>query len=237
MLTRAATRVRRRRHVRGAHRPAGAHGLFDRRRARSTTSSSRARRDAVVVAPATADFIARAAHGQADDLLTACLLATEAPVLLVPAMNDRMWAHAQTQANVAHLRAARLSRCSIPTTGCSPPARAAGPGACRSPRRSSRTSAGCSSIARRRSAVVACSSPPGPRARRSIRCASSRTTAREDGRRDRRRRVAARRRRDARRRAARRAPCRSACATCTSRSTGGDARAVRARAAGSRTCS
>jgi phosphopantothenoylcysteine decarboxylase/phosphopantothenate--cysteine ligase len=59
---------------------------------------------AVVVAPATADFLARAAHGRADDLLTACLLAAEAPVLLVPAMNDRMWAHGQTQRNVAHLR-------------------------------------------------------------------------------------------------------------------------------------
>ena len=60
--------------------------------------------DAVVVAPATADFLARAAHGRADDLLTACLLAAEAPVLLVPAMNDRMWAHGQTQRNVSHLR-------------------------------------------------------------------------------------------------------------------------------------
>jgi phosphopantothenoylcysteine decarboxylase / phosphopantothenate---cysteine ligase len=59
---------------------------------------------AIVVAPATADFLARAAHGRADDLLTACLLATGAPVLLVPAMNDRMWAHAQTQQNVDHLR-------------------------------------------------------------------------------------------------------------------------------------
>jgi phosphopantothenoylcysteine decarboxylase/phosphopantothenate--cysteine ligase len=59
---------------------------------------------AVVVAPATADFLARAATGRADDLLSACLLATTAPVLLVPAMNDRMWAHAQTRENVAHLR-------------------------------------------------------------------------------------------------------------------------------------
>jgi phosphopantothenoylcysteine decarboxylase / phosphopantothenate---cysteine ligase len=59
---------------------------------------------AVVVAPATADFMARAAAGQSDDLLTACLLATSAPVLLVPAMNDRMWAHPQTMRNVAHLR-------------------------------------------------------------------------------------------------------------------------------------
>jgi phosphopantothenoylcysteine decarboxylase / phosphopantothenate---cysteine ligase len=59
---------------------------------------------AIVVAPATADFLARAAHGRADDLLTACLLAAEAPVLIVPAMNDRMWAHGQTRRNVAHLR-------------------------------------------------------------------------------------------------------------------------------------
>jgi phosphopantothenoylcysteine decarboxylase/phosphopantothenate--cysteine ligase len=60
--------------------------------------------DAIVVAPATADFLARVAHGFADDLLTACLLASEAPVLLVPAMNDRMWANRQTQQNVQHLR-------------------------------------------------------------------------------------------------------------------------------------
>jgi phosphopantothenoylcysteine decarboxylase / phosphopantothenate---cysteine ligase len=60
--------------------------------------------DAVIVAPATADFMARAAQGRGDDLLAACLLATEAPVLFVPAMNDRMWAHPQTQLNAAHLR-------------------------------------------------------------------------------------------------------------------------------------
>jgi phosphopantothenoylcysteine decarboxylase/phosphopantothenate--cysteine ligase len=59
---------------------------------------------AVVVAPATADFCARAAHGRADDLLAAILLATEARVLLVPAMNDRMWAHPQTRLNSEHLR-------------------------------------------------------------------------------------------------------------------------------------
>ncbi len=58
----------------------------------------------IVVAPATADFIARAAHGLADDLLTACLLAADAKVLLVPAMNDRMWAHAQTRRNIAQTR-------------------------------------------------------------------------------------------------------------------------------------
>jgi phosphopantothenoylcysteine decarboxylase/phosphopantothenate--cysteine ligase len=58
---------------------------------------------AVVVAPATADFCARAASGQANDLLTAILLAASAPVMLVPAMNDHMWAHPQTKQNVAHL--------------------------------------------------------------------------------------------------------------------------------------
>jgi phosphopantothenoylcysteine decarboxylase/phosphopantothenate--cysteine ligase len=60
--------------------------------------------EAVVVAPCTADFLARAVHGHADDLLSACLLATQAPVLLVPAMNDRMWAHPQVRRNEAHAR-------------------------------------------------------------------------------------------------------------------------------------
>jgi phosphopantothenoylcysteine decarboxylase/phosphopantothenate--cysteine ligase len=60
--------------------------------------------DAIVVAPCTADFLARAVHGQADDLLSACLLAASAPVLLVPAMNDRMWAHPQVRRNADHAR-------------------------------------------------------------------------------------------------------------------------------------
>lgn len=60
----------------------------------------------VCVAPATADFLARAAAGRSSDLLGAVLLATEAPVLVCPAMNDRMWAHPQTQSNADHLRAA-----------------------------------------------------------------------------------------------------------------------------------
>lgn len=60
--------------------------------------------EAIVVAPATADFLARAVHGHADDLLAAILLATTAPVLLVPAMNDRMWAHPATVANAARAR-------------------------------------------------------------------------------------------------------------------------------------
>jgi phosphopantothenoylcysteine decarboxylase/phosphopantothenate--cysteine ligase len=58
----------------------------------------------VVVAPATADLLARAAHGLADDLLTSVLLTARCPVLLVPAMHTEMWQHAATQANVATLR-------------------------------------------------------------------------------------------------------------------------------------
>ncbi|HSG46283.1 MAG TPA: bifunctional phosphopantothenoylcysteine decarboxylase/phosphopantothenate--cysteine ligase CoaBC, partial [Longimicrobiales bacterium] len=58
----------------------------------------------VCVAPATADFLARAAQGRADDLLSTTLLVTRAPVLLCPAMNDRMWAHPQVVANARHCR-------------------------------------------------------------------------------------------------------------------------------------
>jgi phosphopantothenoylcysteine decarboxylase/phosphopantothenate--cysteine ligase len=59
--------------------------------------------DRVVVAPATADFMARLAHGLADDLLTTLCLATDAPVTIAPAMNRLMWANAATQANAALL--------------------------------------------------------------------------------------------------------------------------------------
>ncbi len=61
--------------------------------------------DLVVVAPATADLLARAAAGRADDLLTASLLVARCPVLLVPAMHTEMWQHPATRANVATLRA------------------------------------------------------------------------------------------------------------------------------------
>jgi phosphopantothenoylcysteine decarboxylase/phosphopantothenate--cysteine ligase len=60
--------------------------------------------DLVVVAPATADLLARAAHGLADDLLTATLLTATCPVLLAPAMHTEMWEHPATRANVATLR-------------------------------------------------------------------------------------------------------------------------------------
>lgn len=61
--------------------------------------------DLVVVSPATADLMARAAHGRADDLLTATLLTARCPVLFAPAMHTEMWEHPATVANVATLRA------------------------------------------------------------------------------------------------------------------------------------
>ena len=64
--------------------------------------------DLVVVAPATADLLARMAAGIADDLATTLLLATDKPVLAAPAMNVRMWEHAATRRNVARLRDDRV---------------------------------------------------------------------------------------------------------------------------------
>jgi phosphopantothenoylcysteine decarboxylase/phosphopantothenate--cysteine ligase len=61
--------------------------------------------DLIVVCPATADLMARAATGQANDLASTLLLATDTPVLFVPAMNVRMWQHPATVRNVATLRA------------------------------------------------------------------------------------------------------------------------------------
>ncbi len=60
--------------------------------------------DRVIVAPATADLLAKLAHGLADDLVTTLCLATEAPLAVAPAMNHRMWRHPATEANVALLR-------------------------------------------------------------------------------------------------------------------------------------
>jgi phosphopantothenoylcysteine decarboxylase / phosphopantothenate---cysteine ligase len=65
--------------------------------------------DLVVVAPATADLMAKAAAGIADDLATTALLATDKPVLMAPAMNVRMWTHAATRRNLATLKADGVS--------------------------------------------------------------------------------------------------------------------------------
>jgi phosphopantothenoylcysteine decarboxylase / phosphopantothenate---cysteine ligase len=61
--------------------------------------------DLIVVAPATADLMAKAANGLCDDLASTTLLATDTPVLMAPAMNVRMWSHPATQANLETLRA------------------------------------------------------------------------------------------------------------------------------------
>ncbi len=61
--------------------------------------------DLLLIAPATADILAKLAHGVADDFLTTLYLATKAPVIVAPAMNVNMWEHAATQENVAALRA------------------------------------------------------------------------------------------------------------------------------------
>lgn len=60
--------------------------------------------DRVLVAPATANTLAKLAHGFADDLVSTLCLATDAPLAVAPAMNRLMWAHAATQSNVATLR-------------------------------------------------------------------------------------------------------------------------------------
>ena len=61
--------------------------------------------DLILIAPATADFLARIVHGLADDLLTTMVLARDCPLLVVPAMNRQMWENPATQRNVAQLRA------------------------------------------------------------------------------------------------------------------------------------
>ncbi len=84
--------------------------------------------DVVCVAPATADFLARAAQGMADDLLTTVLLATAAPVVVCPAMNDRMYGHPQTQSNIGHVRDALGYRVAGPAEGPLAAGEGAGPG-------------------------------------------------------------------------------------------------------------
>lgn len=66
--------------------------------------------DLIVVAPATADLLAKMAHGLADDLASTALLAADKPILVAPAMNHRMWSHPATQANLATLAARGVER-------------------------------------------------------------------------------------------------------------------------------
>ena len=84
--------------------------------------------DALCVAPATADFLSRAAQGRADDLICTTLLATEAPVVICPAMNSQMFAHAQVQANLDHLKSKLGYTIAGPTEGALAAGEADGPG-------------------------------------------------------------------------------------------------------------
>ena len=89
------------------------------------------RADLVIVAPATANSIARLANGMADDAVTAIVLATRAPVLLAPSMNVNMWNHPLTRANVAQARrrraATRSSARAMASSRAGGPARAGSP--------------------------------------------------------------------------------------------------------------
>lgn len=78
-------------------------GLFDEDGTFQHLDAARAA-DLAVIAPATANILAKLAHGLADDLLSTSMLAVQAPVLLAPAMNSRMIAHPAVQANLATLR-------------------------------------------------------------------------------------------------------------------------------------
>lgn len=84
--------------------------------------------DALCVAPATADFLARAAQGRADDLICTTLLATRAPIVICPAMNERMFAHAQVQTNLTHLRSELGYTIAGPSEGALAVGEADGPG-------------------------------------------------------------------------------------------------------------
>ncbi|EUA40459.1 flavofamily protein [Mycobacterium avium subsp. avium 2285 (R)] len=134
--------------------------------------------DLVVVAPATADLLARAVHGRADDLLTATLLTARCPVLFAPAMHTEMWLHPATVDNVATLRR-RARWCSSPPPGASP-GRTAGRAGCPKPRRSPPWPTCCWNATTRcptTSPAARCWSPPAAPANRSTRCASSATAA------------------------------------------------------------
>lgn len=80
-------------------------GLFDEKDSWHPDHLSYAERaDVLVIAPCTANVIAKLAHGLADDLLTCTALATQAPVVVAPAMNDGMWRHPATRENVGTLK-------------------------------------------------------------------------------------------------------------------------------------
>ena len=148
--------------------------------ARSATSAWRVMPISIVVAPATADLIARMAGGHADDLATAVLLATDKPVLVAPAMNPRMWRNPATRRNVAQLKADGI-RFVGPPTGEMAERGEAGPAASPRFRTSSPPSKAHSPQVRRAAAASPAgtsSSPAARRTSRSIRSAISPTAHR-----------------------------------------------------------
>ena len=114
VMTEAAQQIRAAAHLCRAHRPQGDYQPVG--RVGTAPATQRAEQngidhiaeaqwaDALVVAPATANILAKFAHGIADDFLTTMYLATTAPVLVAPAMNVNMWNHPATQANLETLR-------------------------------------------------------------------------------------------------------------------------------------
>ena len=138
------------------------------------------RADLVVVVPATADLLARMAHGRADDLLTSTLLTARCPVLAVPAMHTEMWEHPATVDNVATLRRAghRRPRARLRTPHRR---RLAAPGVCPSPPEIAEFArlllewglddGGSRSRCRATSRAAASSSPPAAPPSRSTPCA------------------------------------------------------------------
>ena len=133
--------------------------------------------DLIVVAPATADLMAKMAGGHADDLATAVLLATDRPVLIAPAMNPRMWAHAATRRNLARLGADGIAVVG-PGEGEMAERGEAGIGRMAEPLEIA--AAAEALLAKRagqrprsRSPASVCWSPRGPPMSRSIRCATS----------------------------------------------------------------
>ena len=132
--------------------------------------------DLVLIAPATANVLARLAHGFADDLLTTLCLATTAPVVVAPAMNQQMWQAGATRTNVLALleRGVAMLGPGEGDQACGE----VGPGRMLEPDERSRPgSRPGSAVARSRESRS--SSPPAPPARPSIRCATSPTTAPE----------------------------------------------------------
>ena len=89
--------------LRGPDRPAGGHERLRPRRHPHIEAAAAA--EVFCIAPATANLLAKAACGLADDLVTTTVLSFAGPILLAPAMNDKMWAKPAVQRNVAQLRA------------------------------------------------------------------------------------------------------------------------------------